>query len=298
MSPRPTGANHSHQSATENEGSRMEPAGRAIESAETPSQDDGETAAGADAEDGDRSAEAARYSERLLNEGHERIEGDRCPICYLFIEFPTNEYSKMNICCMKRVCDGCVFAARQRGLRGCEFCRTTRPTDDAPKLVLIQKRVYKRDAEAINNLAQKYYYGKLGLTKDASRAIELWTEAAELGSVQAHYQLGFIYYAGKDTREDKPRGIQHWQQAAMKGDVESRHNLGIAEYNKNNRELAVQHWMISAKMGYQDSLSDIKDMFMEGHATKAHYAEALRGYGDAVEEMKSHHREEAKRQGV
>ena len=38
----------------------------------------------------------------------------------------------------------------------------------------------------------------------------------------------------------------------------------------------------------------VKKMFMGGHATKAQYAEALKGYGDAAEEMKSPQREEAK----
>ncbi|EJK52077.1 hypothetical protein THAOC_28692 [Thalassiosira oceanica] len=133
---------------------------------------------------------------------------------------------------------------------------------------------------------------------DNLRAIELWTEAAELGSVDAHSNLGASYYTGEGVEEDKPRAIRHWQEAAMKGHTGSRHNLGIFEFNKGDHELAVQHWMISAKMGYEMSLNAIKKMFMEGHATKAQYAEALRGYGDAVEEMKSHQREEAKRLGV
>ena len=55
--------------------------------------------------------------------------------------------------------------------------------------------------------------------------------------------------------------------------------------------------MISAKMGYEESLNGIKLMFKEGLATKAQYAEALVGYRDAVEEMKSPQREEAKRVG-
>ena len=38
----------------------------------------------------------------------------------------------------------------------------------------------------------------------------------------------------------------------------------------------------------------IKEMFTDGDATKAQYAEALKGYQDAVEETKSHQREEAK----
>ena len=52
--------------------------------------------------------------------------------------------------------------------------------------------------------------------------------------------------------------------------------------------------MISAKLGLKDSLDAIKDMFTDGDATKDQYAEALRGYRDAVEETKSHQREEAK----
>ena len=197
------------------------------------------------------------------------------------------------------MCKGCMVAAIQRGLNDrCPFCRTPRPTDDAATLAMIQKRVDKRDAAAIYHLGNKYYFGTLGLAKDVPRAIELWTEAAELGSLAAYSELGRAYYTGEGVKEDKSRGIRHCQHSAMKGHTVSRHNLGGAEFINGNRELAVQHWMISAKMGYQDSLSDIKDMFMKGHATKAQYAEALRGYGDAVEEMKSHQREEAKRLGL
>jgi len=47
-------------------------------------------------------------------------------------------------------------------------------------------------------------------------------------------------------------------------------------------------------MGYDKSLDIIKQLYMDGDATKAQYAEALNGYGDAVEETKSHQREEAK----
>ncbi|EJK72364.1 hypothetical protein THAOC_06112 [Thalassiosira oceanica] len=275
---------------------RMEPVDRpGNEPAGAPAQNDGASVAGAD----DRpAAEDARYLDRLLNEGHERWEGDRCPICFLFVELPTYKHSKMNACCMKLVCRGCELAAHQRGIYDrCPFCRTPHPHDDASKLAMIQKRVGKRDAAAINHLAGQHCFGYLGLTKDVPRAIELWTEAAELGSLEAHYNLGIAYYYGGDVEEDKPRGIRHWQDAALKGHVRSKHNLGFAEYNNGNYMLAVQHWMISAKMGCEESLNNIKEMFMEGHATKAHYAEALRGYRDAVEDMKSHQREEAKRLG-
>ena len=232
----------------------------------------------------------------LMASGHERQEGDTCAICFDYIEFPMNKHSKHNECCMKLVCNGCILAARQRGLKNiCEFCRTPFTKDSASALVMIQKRVDKGDAEAMHVLGNQYYYGLQGLVKDVRLAIELWKEAAELGSLDANYEVGRVYYHGDGVDENKPRGIHHWQQAAMKGHAHSRHNLGIDEFNNKNYELAVLHWMISAKMGYEKSLNAIKKRFMKGHATKAQYAEALRGYGDAVEVMKSPKREEAKR---
>ncbi|EJK55993.1 hypothetical protein THAOC_24198, partial [Thalassiosira oceanica] len=249
---------------------RMEPVDRpGNEPAGAPAQNDGAAVAGgaavAAAAAGvvDRSADEVaiyRYLERLLNEGHGRWEGDRCPICFLFIGLPMNKHARMNVCCMKRVCNGCILAANLRGINDrCPFCRTPHPSDDASKLAMIQKREGKRDADAINHLAGQHYFGKLGLAKDVPRAIELWTEAAELGSVEAHYNLGVTYYNGDDVQEDKARGIHHWQEAAMKGDAESRHYLGTDEFIKGNYELAVQHWMISAKMGCENSLNDIKE---------------------------------------
>ena len=51
--------------------------------------------------------------------------------------------------------------------------------------------------------------------------------------------------------------------------------------------------MIAAKMGHEKSLNEVKEMFMDGDATKADYAEALRGYQSAAEEMRSPGRQEA-----
>ncbi|EJK51934.1 hypothetical protein THAOC_28848, partial [Thalassiosira oceanica] len=157
----------------------MEPVGPGNESAQAPSQEDGASVVAAGEE---RSAEAARHSERLLNEGHERWEGHRCPICFLFVGLPVGEHAKTNACCMKTVCNGCILAAELRGIYDrCPFCRTPHPTDEASALAMVQKRVDKRDAVAIYQLGQKYFHGILGLPKDVPRAIELWLEAAELG---------------------------------------------------------------------------------------------------------------------
>ena len=180
-------------------------------------------------------------------------------------------------------------------MHDCPFCRTSISKSDAGKLAMIQARVKKKDPAAMNLLGQKYFFGELGLQKNTRKAVELWTEAAELGSVDALYSLGNAHSRGEGVKVDKMKAIQFWSKAAMQGHVESRHNLGINEGRKGNGDRAMRHFVISARLGDKVSLEMIKKMFTVGVATKAQYAQALEGYQDAVEEMKSHDRDVAKR---
>ena len=135
------------------------------------------------------------------------------------------------------------------------------------------------------------------MEKNVQRAIELWTKAAELGSNKGHFELGRSYYNGDGVGQDKVKAVEHWERAAMNGHIESRHSLGVVEYNAGNYHLAVEHFLISAKMGDKDSLDEIKEMFTDRIVTKEQYADAKRAYQEAVEETKSHQREEAIRRG-
>ncbi|EJK61266.1 hypothetical protein THAOC_18282 [Thalassiosira oceanica] len=214
--------------------------------------------------------------EELMSSGHKLPEGHTCPLCCLPIALPAGEHSKL-----KHVC---VLQNAHSG-----------QASDAARLALVRKRVDTRDPVATEFLASTYYHGNDGLRQDISRAIVLWSEAALLGDLNAHFNLGRMYFCGEGVEKDEARGIRHWQHAAIQGHPESRCLLGHFEDKSGNHELAVQHLLISAKMGLQKSLNEIKGMFMKGHATKAQYAEALNGYQDALEETKSPQREEAKK---
>ena len=96
-------------------------------------------------------AAARNLEQRLMASGLERPAGDWCPICFLLIESLMGEHARKNVCCMKRLCNGCILAAHQRGMFNiCPFCRTPHPADDASELAMIKKRVDKKDAEAID----------------------------------------------------------------------------------------------------------------------------------------------------
>ncbi|EJK55891.1 hypothetical protein THAOC_24316 [Thalassiosira oceanica] len=232
--------------------------------------------------------------EQLYGQGHERPEGDFCPICSLPIPLRTDENSFFMACCMKQICCGCHLAAQKRGMRDCAFCRAPSPDDDADALAMIQTRVAKKDPVAIHSLGRKYYHGRLGLQKDMRRAVKLWEEAAELGSIESLFDLGNAYVFGNGVQEDEAKAVEFLAKEAMQGHAGSRHNLGYIEAQRGNNDRALRHLLISAKMGDNISVENIKNYFMAGLATKEQYAEALNGYQDAVEEMMSHDREEAK----
>ena len=241
-----------------------------------------------------RSAELK--DDRLYSQGHERPDAEFCPICTQPVPIPTGRHSFINPCCMKMVCNGCGYAAMKMGIDDkCPFCRAPDPKDDAETLALVQARVDKKDPEGIRFLADQYMQGSQGLEKDMSRAVELYIEAAELGSVGACNELGVAYHGGLGVEQDVSRSIHFYEKAAMLGHSMARHNLGSYECDRENYDRGVRHFLISAKMGFTSSLEGMKTLFTRGLATESQYAEALKGYQDAVEEMKSPEREKAEK---
>ena len=228
----------------------------------------------------------------LMKKGRTRSEEDDCPICSLPLTLDDQQAS-FRACCMKRVCNGCALAALKRGMRDCPFCRAPAP-HESQALAMIQKRVDAGDPMAIFHLGTKYQFGEFGLEKDVTRAVELYERAAELGEKEAHFNLGCTYAEGTDVERDMAKAIKHYEAAVMCGHVDARYNLGNVEHRAGNHDLALQHWMISATLGHENSLSNVKVLFMKGIANKAEYAAALRGYQNAVEEMSSPDRAEAK----
>ena len=209
-------------------------------------------------------------------------------------EEPSNQ-SMLYTCCMETVCIGC--ALKHGMIENCPFCRTPLTLDDEAQIARIQKRVKANDPVAIHHLGICYRNGDCGLEKDMSRAVELFERAAVLGLKKAHFDLGYIFDEDTDDKgiaKDMSRASELYEIAAKQGHVLARFSLGIIDLKSGKYGLALKHWIISAKLGCPASLGAIKDLFREGLASKSDYAEAMRGYHDAVKEMSSPERDEAK----
>ena len=229
----------------------------------------------------------------LFTKGRERSEDDECPICSRLLPLEDDE-TLLRTCCMKIICMGCDHAGM---FDDCPFCRAPRPDSYEEEFPRIQKRVDIGDPVAIHHLGDCCMRGINGFERDMPKAIELLERAAALGLREAHGWLGDVFDENTDVwgiDKDMARAVEHYEFAAKQGHALSRHNLGVMEYKAGNKGLALKHWMISAKLGDADSIDRIKDMLRWGIASKSDYAEALRGFNDAVEEMSSRERDEAK----
>ena len=214
-----------------------------------------------------------------------------CPICMLLLP-SLYTGSKYNTCCGKVICSGCIHAVEKRdgGVGLCPFCRTPTPNTDEEMMEQTKKRVEVDDAVAIYEMGGCYSEGMNGLPQDHAKGLELYHRAAKLGSAAAYYNIGCAYDIGNGVEK---KAEYYYELAAMGGCVEARHNLGNAEGRAGNFSRAFKHFMIAAGFGFTPSLENIKQMFMNGDATKDDYAKALRVYQENLIEIKSAQRDEA-----
>ena len=127
------------------------------------------------------------------------------------------------------------------------------------------------------------------MPQDSAKAVEFWHKAGKLG----YNNVGHAYYNGNGVERDKKMATHHYELSAMEGIVTARHNLGVNEENAGNFDRALKHYMIAVRGGHTKALKEIKDMFMNGHVAKDHYANALRSHQAYLNEIKSDQRDEA-----
>ena len=162
------------------------------------------------------------------------------------------------------------------------------------------------DAQAIHSLGCLHStgycdsYGHNVVPQNQAKALKLYQKAGKLGVAAAHCHLGNAYYFGRGVERNEKKANHYWELAAMEGHVAARYNLGCAEARAENMDRAMKHHMIAAGCGYYDSLEKIKQMFMNGCATKDlmyamrdDYSKALRAYQANLVQIKSPQRDEA-----
>ena len=229
--------------------------------------------------------------ELLFRQPEKSHLGD-CPLCCLPLPIDIQKSFIMS-CCSKIICMGCDYANQKRQHERriqpkCAFCRTAMPDTREQINEQLMKRVEANDPVAMCGMGMQRY-----LEGDYETAFEYWTRAASLGNVKAHYQLSCLYDYGQFVEKDEKKMCHHLTEAAIGGHPEARHILGCVEGRNGREDRAVKHIIISAKLGYDQSLKRVKDLYKDGSVSKEDFAAALRGHHAAIAATKSPQREEA-----
>ncbi len=229
--------------------------------------------------------------DRLFTQLDESHWGE-CPICCL--PLPTDrKKSNINSCCCKFICLGCSYANQKREIeqgleQKCAFCREPLPKSKEKADQNLMERVKANDPNAICQMG-----GRCRDEGDYEGAFAYFTKAADLGHINAHYNLSVAYHLGRGVEKDKKKEVYHMEEAAIGGHFNARYNLGANEWNSGRDERAMKHYVIAANLGHDNGLERVKQGFVDGIVNKEDYEAALRGHQAAVDETKSKQREEA-----
>eukprot|EP00984_Skeletonema_dohrnii_P026222 scaffold15548_cov84-Skeletonema_dohrnii-CCMP3373.AAC.5 len=214
-----------------------------------------------------------------------------CLIC--FLPLPINNKHVMLGCCSKIICQGCAVITRLRQNKEnlqekCPFCRKPSPHNKEEAIRRLTKRVAASDPVAL------YYMGKRHcLEGDYGTALKYLIDAAELGNAEAHYHLSILYQMGKGAEKDETKKIYHLEEAVIGGHAKARYELSSYEWTNGRFDRAVKHLIISAHLGFDDSIKQLRTSYVDGLVSKEEFATALRAHQAAVDATKSPQREAA-----
>ena len=215
-----------------------------------------------------------------------------CAIC--MHQLPIAEETVYKNCCGKTICIGCLYGqikasnAKPQRLPNlpCPFCRLQPSFSYKEGKERFKKRMELGDADAFFTVGTEYMYGDNGTRQDIKKALEMYSRAIELGSIEAHNKIGILYSDGKYLPKDSKKMMYHFQQGAIKGCEYARYHIGVEEYKMGRKDRALKHWVIGATIGHKGSLDNVKAV-----GTRAQYEVALRGYQAYLDEAKSEKRD-------
>ena len=238
---------------------------------------------------------AAELREEILFRQPESSHLGDCPICCVPLPIIEDGNSvSLYPCCGKYVCDGCSHTDNERQYEEkreqpkCPFCRNPVTSNDEEFNKYLLNRVAANDPGALSHMG--FVYGDEG---DYDGAFKYLTKAVELGDAHAHYGLSIMYMKGEGVEQDEKKQVFHFEEAAIRGHPYARYNLAVHERIRTGEiERAVKHLIIAANLGYDRSITLLKECYKDGDIEKDDFAAALRAHHAAVDATKSPQREE------
>lgn len=128
----------------------------------------------------------------------------------------------------------------------------------------------------------RFYYDGIGVKKDYQKAFKLFIDAANLGNIDAIYNLGLCYQQGNAVDINFKVAFEIFNKAAQKGHIGAINSIGIC-YSKGigveqNDGLAAKAFEKAAKGGNADAQFDLAESYYNGTGIEENEEQALKWY--------------------
>jgi TPR repeat protein len=137
------------------------------------------------------------------------------------------------------------------------------------------------------NRGEKSYFGKSGVPRDFTRAFEAFRQAADLGSAEAQFFVGYMLAQGEGAAKSPTEAVQWYRRAAHQGHVKAQYNLADAYlYAKGaptNYLEALQWFGKAAELGLSQAYLTMGNMHFNGQGIPVNFTEAIHCYRKAAE---------------
>lgn len=141
------------------------------------------------------------------------------------------------------------------------------------------------NAEAQFELGNMYFYGRNGTPISTPLALTWYQKAAEQGDIKAQKQLGEMYSIGVRRKGPEPEAIKWYKMAAERGDAEALKRLGDILREKNDIDEAIKWYKKAAEQGNASAFFNLGLIYEHGSPRiPKNKAEAIKWYRKAAEQ--------------
>jgi TPR repeat protein len=135
-------------------------------------------------------------------------------------------------------------------------------------LGLWEKAAVKKDPVAIFNIGNLFRYGQYGYPQDDFECFQAYEKAAELGHLEAKYELGIMHREGITVEPNDKVALNYFRECAQEGMADAIYILAVYATNQGDTATAFNYFLNAAEKGHPNSQFNVA----------RHYA-----YGDGIE---------------
>ncbi len=102
-----------------------------------------------------------------------------------------------------------------------------------------------------------------------------YSQAANIGHIEAQYQLGLFFKVGKGVVQNVKEAMKWFEKAALQGNVEAKYEIACSFYKEKQYEQALTWFEEAAAHGHVEAQSQLGIMYKEGLGTEVNFVQCL-----------------------